>query len=218
MFNLLVDVQRVEIVGGESWLWHNSVAIAAIAAAVLAALVAVSNRRAQLKHDRELRSRDYVRDSIDAAIIAANEVRTAVDRFVIAVTGFEKRRGSLQPSQVKATEAGLVERRDEVMRLLQGMRAARSRLEIRLDDSSPVTSTYRSILEGYLDVLGGVHEGIVKNRGSDSSAGDAEREKKVRTHFRSFQRACREWFEDAPQKDWIARIAAAARCPKGSSR
>jgi hypothetical protein len=208
---VLLGVQKVELVGGESWLEHNSVAIAAISAAILAALVAVSNRRAQLRHDRELRNREHVRDGMDTAIVVANEVRTATDKFVIAVTMFEDRRGSLRPTEQEARQAPLNDEREKVLTLLQDMRAARSRLEIRLEESDPVLETYRSTLGGFLDVFGEVHVGIDQNRPARTREGDAEREEEVRTHFLSFQDACRKWFADGPRRRLFGGMALRGR-------
>jgi hypothetical protein len=193
-------VQEVELVGGESWLEHNSVAIAAITAAALAALVAVINQRAQLRHDRELRNHDHIRDTLDDAIIVANNARTAVEHFFNLVTTAEDQRQEKQRQLSKEAIDHLAEQREQAFSQIQSMRRAKARLEIRLEDSDRVVKAYQETLDAFAGLFRQTFRGIRKNRDAASREEDADREQTLDMAFSSFQTACREWLTGTTSK------------------
>lgn len=195
-----LGVQKVELVGGESWLEHNSVAIAAITAAALAAFVAIANHRAQLRHDRAMRNRDHTKDAIDTAVVAANELRIRVDRFFAAVKTEEENREAANYSQSDARLKALMEKRQDVLAGLHAMRAERTRLEIRLDESDPIVETYVSMFDAFIAVAKATFAGISEDRSPELREGDATRKQELRTALAAFQAACRAWFADPPRR------------------
>src|SRR4051794_13194257 len=104
MLYVLAKVQKVELVGGEGWLEHNTIALAAIGAAALAALVAILNRRAELRHDREMRNRDHIREIIDSSYQEVGQAVKAVSDLMGVVQASEAWREDQQPGDFDETE------------------------------------------------------------------------------------------------------------------
>jgi hypothetical protein len=201
-------IQKIELIGGESWLEHNSVAIAAITAAALAALVAVLNQRAQLKHDREMRNRDHIRDTIDSAIASANEALLAVGNFHSNVATAEEWREREMPDQEdKAAKAASREReerwsseldreRDEAYPLIQSMRAANIRLEIRLGAAHPIVLSHDATRAAFFELFSASMGGVGKNRAQTERDKDGDLSRAVRDHFLEFRTAAQRWFNE----------------------
>jgi hypothetical protein len=187
---------EVELVGGESWLRENSVAVAAIFAAIVAATVSVLNQRSQLKHDRYLRNRDHVRDAIDNAIVVANEVRTAVDRLAVKVTGLEEERDEMDADELTARAGQISERQEVALTKLHSMRAARSRLEIRFGEKDPVLEEYQTALDAFIELSREINQGLVDNRSEELLKKESELEEAALSSLVLFQEACRDWFND----------------------
>jgi hypothetical protein len=196
-------IRQVELVGGESWLEHHSVAVAAITAAVLAALVSVLNQRAQLKHDRYLRNRDHIRDTLDAAIAIANEMNVAAENFLISVTTFESHRADMSPAPLEMTEGSLEEERWKTVSQLQAMKAAQSRLEIRLEDEDPILKAYDTTRRGFASLLQNVHRGITEDRPQAVREGDEGRVSELEKYFADLRKACRDWLTDPPRRRFL---------------
>jgi len=193
---LIAEVRQVEIIGGEGWLEHNSVAIAAIVAAGLAALVSVVNRRAQLKHDREMRSQDHVRDAIDDAIVCADETRNALKYFVAVLTSAEDHREEQEAPLSEEVINYLTEQREKTFVQVQAMKGARSRLEIRLEEADAVVETYQKLLQAFTSAFKESFKGIPENRESVTREGDAARGQQLENAFYAFQAACRHWLRE----------------------
>lgn len=193
-------VQKVELVGGESWLEHHSVAVAAITAAGLAAMVAVLNQRAQLKHDRYLRNRDHIRDTLDAAIAVANEMHVDVETFLISVTTLEGHRDGMGAVSLKDNEHSLEEKRWKVVSELQAMKAAQSRLEIRLEEEDPILEAYDATRRAFATLIQHSHVGVSENRPRDVREGDARRQGELESCFAALRKACRDWLADQPRR------------------
>jgi hypothetical protein len=196
----LAVVQKVELIGGESWLEHHSVAVAAITAAVLAALVSVLNQRAQLRHDRYLRNRDHIRDTLDAAIAIANEMNVDAENFLIAVTTLEEHRADMDPGALEKNKSSREEERWKVVSRLQAMKAAQSRLEIRLEEEDPILEAYDATRRAFASLLQHVHRGIRENRPEAECEGDDGRVAELELHFASLRKACRDWLTDPPRR------------------
>lgn len=199
----LLGVQKVELVGGESWFEHNSVAIAAITAAALAAFVAIVNQRAQLKHDRKMRNRDHIRDTIDNAIDTANRTRTAMRQFLSTLTTAEDQRSEhdveLPPEMVNR----LTQLREKTISNIRSMRSAQTRLESRLEEDDSVVDAHKAMLSAFLTVFENTFKGIRANRPSATREEDSQREEELKSAFVGFQNACRDWFADAPGRSWL---------------
>lgn len=187
-------VQKVELVGGESWFEHNSVAIAAITAAVLAALVAIVNRRAQLTHDREMRNRDHIRDTIDSAIDVANQTRTVMNQFLSLLDTVEGRRVDPEADLAESLVKSLLGLREKTIASIRLMASSHTRLAIRLEEDDPVTVSYKGVLSAFIAVFKHTHLGVTANRPSATCVGDSQRDEELALSFREFQNACRSWF------------------------
>jgi len=188
---LLAVVQKVEIVGGESWLEHNSVAIAAITAAILAATVAVLNHRRQLAHDRSLRNQDHVRDTIDEATKVCGIAYQATIRLIAAL-------GTLEASLKRdpgAPREIVMEARNASGERMQEMVTELTRLEMRLGRKHAVANAYRETLRGIATML---REKVLE---PDAETAEVlklreEREKALNDAYDEYRDACYAWFNE----------------------
>jgi hypothetical protein len=200
--SLLLGVQKVELVGSEDWWTHNSsaviLAVAAIVAAAIAAFFAIRNQREQLAHDRYLRNQDHIRDTIDAALVSANEVRNTVERVVASIEVIEEIRDEGRETSPAITEkAGTF--REETMTKLQDMRAAQVRLETRLGEEHLIATSHWEALAAYNTLFQKAHGGIAGPRETSLREGDEEREDAARQAFEEFQGACHQWLSSSGQ-------------------
>jgi hypothetical protein len=185
-------------VGQESWwdLYGSAVvlAVAAITAAVVAASVAIWSHRRQLAHDRDLRNREDVLNTIDSAVVSANEGRNTLDLFIAGIETIEERR-----DEEREPSSGLLaktnELRDEGVSRIQAMRAAQVRLEIRFSKTGLVAETHKTALlaynEFFIKALGGTNS----QREKGVREGDEARENAATQAFEEFQAACRHWIK-----------------------
>jgi hypothetical protein len=192
-------VQKVELVGGESWLEHHSVAVAAITAAALAALVSILNQRAQLRHDRYLRNRDLIGDTLDAAMAVANEMNVDVETFVISVKTLESHRDDMDAAAIAQNEQSREEERWKVVSELQAMRAAQSRLEIRLEERDSFLVAYDATRRAFASLLQHSHMGVSENRPESVREEDTGRQEELESNFAALRKACRDWLTDQPR-------------------
>lgn len=195
MLWLAAAVQKVEIVGGESWLEHNSVAIAAITAAVLAATVAVLNQRRQLVHDRSLRNQDHIRDAIDQATMAGGSTRQAANSLLATTTSLEKKREEDPEASFTALKKERRKAMDELLANLQRMHTQLTRLEIRLSQDHSVAAAYREAWECAIDI---VHKAKVVTPDMDAEKKE-ERKRSSRAlteAYDGYRDACFAWFNE----------------------
>ncbi|HET8956274.1 MAG TPA: hypothetical protein VFN18_11510 [Solirubrobacterales bacterium] len=189
MLALLLSVQKVELLGGETWLEHNSVAIAAILAAALAAGVSVVNRKAQLKHDRELRNRDYVRDAIDTSAGAMNDAIITVHKYV---TLCERRPPVVTDLSGELSAAHKAARHD-----LFRVRTAVVPLELRLGKKHEIVKRYRNGREALLKFFNDAH-----SVNADSPQGTLDTQRKaVGKAYDPFRQACFAWLNEGERAD-----------------
>lgn len=201
MFQLLLGVQRVEVVGGESWLAHNSGSLVLAVAAFLAAYVALRNHRQQLDNDRLLREREHMQDAVDSALESINSV---VDRLgdLGACVGTRDNRKLEWAEDEGSSENYLSwqqEASDALVRVAEGltsMKLDRARLEIRFGFEHPILVSHRQVeagLKRWKDSLTeGVEKGFDKTLDDllvglkDTGSGEA---------LIAFRSECRKWFE-----------------------
>jgi hypothetical protein len=212
MLGLLAAIKKVELVGGESWLEHNSVAIAAIIAAVVAASVAILNRRAQLRHDREMRNREHTRDTIDEAVGTINEAARAVATFQMKVQATDHNwehfarveadkslpldaqqrvRQDLQKSRNELHSSS-----QEIDQIIGELVSMKVRMVTRLGKEHPIVSSYTafelSVQELYVSEAGAIH----MLRPDSMREDDQWRLDTLRNRFKEFREACYRWFND----------------------
>lgn len=209
----LLAIQKVELVGHEDWWSHNAsaviLAVAAITAAAIAAFIAIRNQQAQLAHDRYLRNQEHIRDTLDAALVSANEVRNMVERLIASIEVIEETReeGKEVPRDIDEIAEKF---REESLSKLQGMRAAQVRLETRLGGEHPVAASHLNALLAYNTLFRKAHGGITGPREASIQEGDEERKHSAKHAFEGFQRACHQWlsFEQGRSRGggWISRI------------
>jgi hypothetical protein len=217
MIGFLTGVQKVELIGGESWLEHDSIAIAAISAAVLAALVAILNRRAQLDHDREMRNRDHVRDTIDEVVELTSEAVKATSLFHTQLRTVESKRkqqamaevdeetfSAGQEEELVSFEEELGTRANHLYEALVALHPVNVRLIMRLGETDAICETFettRKAIEVFY--VEGV-PGLDGNR--DSAQQDNQRKEEVRDSFSTFRYACYGWFKDKPKSGLWSRL------------
>jgi hypothetical protein len=201
---LLLAVQKVELVGGQSWLEHNSVALAAIGAASLAALVAILNRRAELKHDREMRNRDHIREVVDASYVEVELAIKTISKLFGVVRGTEAWRDNLDPE----AEAGLTD--DHLQEIDQELReaddrthaalldlvATTGRLAMRLGAKHAIPKKHREVRQA-IDVLySRAPSSLGENRAQDEREADLSAQEKAASTHAEFREACFDWFNE----------------------
>jgi len=195
---LLAGAQKIELVGGEGWWQKNggsvALAIAAITAAAIAAYVAIRNHRQQLAHDRYLRNQDHMRNTIDAALVSANETRNAMDRFMASVETLEEARNENKDISEDFQDEAKGDADESLLRL-QAMRAVQVRVETRLGIEHPVATSHRDAFASYNRIFTEVVDGLRANREEQVREGDAEREQVAQDGFEAFQTACHGWFQ-----------------------
>lgn len=198
-------VQKVELVGGESWLSQNLGSFVLAVAAFLAAYVALRNHQQQLRHDRSLRNRDYVRETIDASAAAASEMRIAVDNFLAAVHTVESRRDQNPPGSAEAVVRTGEEMKTKIIEHMFTMREMKARLEIRLENTDPVVTAYGKLRTAINSLYSEAAPGLEENREQDLRDSDEDRTERTQRATGAFLAACREWFNEAPLRDRISK-------------
>jgi len=196
-------VQQVEIVRDGGWWQQNggsvAIAVAAVIAAGLAAYVAIRNTRQQLDHDRELRNREHIRDTIDEAASKASDLRTSIDKLVATVQALEKLRnaeeeaGQVDPERESNRKKLIGEREDEALSCLFPSREVAARLELRLDGQHSIVTSYRAL-------HGALYTALVSSslepgewRSQEIRDGDQLRGDEVKKAYDAFRQSCRSW-------------------------
>jgi hypothetical protein len=212
MLGLLAGVEKVELIGGEGWLEHNSVALAAIIAAIVAAAVAILNRRAQLRHDRAMRNREHIRDTIDEGVATVNDAAKAVATFQLKVQVTDD--NWEQSQRVESDESTPLDARQRVQQELQNARndlylrsvevdqmigelfSIKMRMVTRLGEAHPVVASYDrfvlAVQEFYFSAAGAIH----MLRPPDAREDDHLRLDQLRERFKEFRESCYQWFND----------------------
>jgi len=210
VLGLFAGVEKVELIGGEGWLEHNSVAIAAIIAAVVAAGVAILNRRAQLRHDRAMRNREHIRDTIDEAVATVNDAAKTVATFQMKVQATDDHWGHFQrvefeesvpldarqrvQHELQNTRNELYSSSQEVDQILGQLISMKVRMVTRLGDAHPVVASYNdfefSVQEIYSSGAGAIH--MLRPQGMRDD--DQLRLEDLGERFREFREACYGWF------------------------
>ena len=196
-FQLIARVQQVELVGDKGW-WHQNsdsmiLAFAAITAAAIAAYVAIRNQREQLGHDRYLRKQDHIRNTVDEALISANEARTVMDHFMANIETAEEFR--LEDEAIPPdVQEELDKIRESALAQLHAMLATQVRVEARLNESHPIATSHKELARAYSDLVGEGLDGIFRLRDEETRETDEERKEEGEEAFKQFQDACQEWF------------------------
>jgi hypothetical protein len=202
MVGFLLGVQKVELVGGEGWLAHNSGSLVLALAAFLAAYVASRNHRQQLENDRHLRNKEHMQDAVDSALESINVTTDKLgDLGACAGTRDEKKlewAEAEEPTksfrQWQRESSGALR---EAFDGLMSMRFDRARLELRFSGRHPIVVRHQAVqaeLQKWYDSLAeGVQKGFDQTLEhllvtlEDTNSGGA---------ISAFKSACREWFDD----------------------
>jgi hypothetical protein len=194
---LFLAVQKVELVGGESWLEHNTIALAAIAAASLAALVAILNRRAELRHDREMRNRDHVREVVDLSYVEAGQAMTEVSELLGLVHGTEEWReqtdAELDEHVIKAINSDLDKRDNDAHVAIMNLASATGRLEMRLGNNHPIPTTHRALREAIRAMYDRAPSSLRESRPGGAKEADIQLADLVGVAHAEFRDACFAW-------------------------
>jgi hypothetical protein len=190
-------VQKVELVGGETWWTHNGgslvVAVAAIFAAGLAAYVAIKTHQGQLNHDRRERNRGHIREVLDAAASAAGSARQALIRYTSAI-GVVERALKAREKPSKFSETNATDQQMAALDSVQAMHTELTRLEIRLGREHEVSNAYR-------DALVALNE-VMRNDRVPSSPDDLDEDareariKAINRAFHEYQQVSYAWFNE----------------------
>jgi hypothetical protein len=198
MLRLIAAVQKVELVGEKSWLEHNSVALAAIGAALLAALVAVLNRRAELQHDREMRNRDHIREIVDLSYVEVGQAIKEISELLGVVRGTETWRNQAGPEAdddalIEALDRELGERKADTHAAIMNLTTATGRLEMRLGRSHPIAVAHLEVRRAIQDLDNRAPSSLRENRPGNAREADDRVNAKVATAHTEFREACFAW-------------------------
>jgi hypothetical protein len=208
-------VQRVELVGGESWLSHNLgsllVGLAAIIAATLAAYVSIRNHKQQLSYDRKIRDRDAIRESIDAAVRGISDLVLQAITLSGNVRTLEETREDFEEVDVNDADAmarqrALVDQATAPAKAtvpvlsaaINTVHADTIHLSIRLGDKHPVPKSQvktREALKSWVLLL---NLGLGRNRTEEELKAAADGQKAFATARRDFESACFAWLNEDP--------------------
>lgn len=198
MLQALATIQKVELVGAESW-WSNNVgslliAVAAFFAAALAAYVAIRTHQGQLDHDRRERNRDHMREVLDAAAKVSGRTRQAVIRYQAAIGVVEQ---ALQKEEsVEQGRSLCVEEQGRAISEVQAMHTELTRLEMRLGREHGISSAYREALTALNEVMRKVH---IPDSADDFEKREQEtsrRDEAVDKAFKKYLAASYAWFDE----------------------
>lgn len=220
MLELIAEVQKVELVdGGGNWLSQNANTFVLAIAAFLAASVAMlnvsrqlrsdrQNQRDELTHDRMMRNRDYIRDTIEAGATLAGDARIAIDNALETTQALDSVRDELDAgagagemiNNYEIHRRGLAERLGKrippAREHLAAMREMILRLELRLDPEHGIVTTYKTLREALSQALDNLAPALRDARSQESRESDGARQEKVEAAFGGFRAACYEWFNE----------------------
>jgi hypothetical protein len=200
MLYVLAGVRKVELVGGEGWLEHNMIALAAISAALLAALVAILNRRAELRHDREMRNRDHIREMIDSCYQEVGEAITKVSDVFGVVQGTEAWRADNEDVNTSPItpelDRELEKARNQAHPYLPNLLRANSRLEMRLGTEHPVATTHEDVRSAIEALFEHAPASIAIDREQEAREMDIQLTKKAGATYAQFREACFNWINE----------------------
>jgi hypothetical protein len=201
MSNLALAVQKVELIGGESWFEHNSVALAAITAALLAAMVAILNRRAELRHDREMRNRDHIREIVDSSYQEVGQAIKKISDLMGVVLGIEEWRKEAgtewveNPALVQELDRELEAARDQAHSTLPNLLTTNSRLEMRLGKEHPVATTHDEVRLAIKAVYDHAPISFKSTREQDAKEIDERLKDAAGSAYAEFREACFKWID-----------------------
>lgn len=200
MLWLIGGVQKVELIGGENWLEHNTIALAAISAASLAALVAILNRRAELRHDREMRNRDHIREMVDLTYVEAGHAMTKISRLMGMVQGTEDWRNEVDvevdDAVIKAIEKQLEQRDAKVVAALMDLTTASGRLEMRLGAEHPIPTAHRELCDELKVMYDRVPSSVEMNRPEGAREEDDQTSTTIGSAHAHFRDVCFQWINE----------------------
>lgn len=191
-----VKAQPVEVVlEHEGWWAHNSgpmvLAIAAITAAGLAAYVAIRNNRQQLEHDRDMRERAHVRDTIDAAMLGASATIHALSAVTSDLAVKKSHAGTMGEEAEKTLEEETEKDLLKASSAESEMRANHLRLDLRLGSSHPIVVSHGGLREALTSASNALLSGIIRKDGERSPE---EAHRIAALALEDFRSACRDWF------------------------
>lgn len=200
MIHVLSAVQKVELVGGESWVEHNTIALAAVSAALLAALVAILNRRAELRHDREMRNRDHIREMIDSCYQEVGEAITKVSDVFGVVQGTEAWRADNEEVDTtpvtQELNRELEKARNQAHPYLPNLLRANSRLEMRLGTEHPVATTHEDVRRAIQALYDHAPASIATDREQEARGIDVQLTDEAGAAYAEFREACFDWINE----------------------
>jgi uncharacterized membrane protein len=207
---ILAAIQKVEVVGGESWWSHNSgslfIGIAAVVAASVAAYISIRNHREQLIHDREIRDRDATREAIDSAVEGISDCILRAATFSAQITSLESARDRLEESEPGAESdlRGAIDRAlaaveidfPSVVAAVNTMFSNTIRLAIRLGDDHPITARHAETRNALGKQMRAVEEGRHENRSEAQKKAAEELVNDLQIARTAFESACYAWLNE----------------------
>lgn len=210
---IFAAIQKVELVGGESWWSHNSgsllIGLAAIVAAGLAAYVAIRNHDQQLAHDREIRDRDATRQAIDDAVRGITDFVLQAVTLSGHVEALEKARSGLSGIDLSDTDARARQKdqidqataaaRDIVLPVSAATNAVHAdtiHLSIRIGKTHPVTAAqirFRDSLKKWVLII---DEGLARNRTAEELQAESQCQQEIGKARNEFEAACFAWLNE----------------------
>jgi predicted RNase H-like nuclease (RuvC/YqgF family) len=208
-------VQKVELVGGESWLSHNLgsflVGLAAIIAATLAAYVSLRNHRQQLAYDRKIRDRDAIRESIDAAVRGISDLVLQGITLSSHVRTLEETREGTEEmgandADAMARQKAQIDQATEPVKAtvpllsaaINTVHADTIHLAIRLGGKHPVPKSQAKTREALKRWILLLNQGLGRNRTEEELKAASEGQNAFATARRDFESACFAWLNEDP--------------------
>ena len=204
----LAAIQKVELVGGESWWSHNLgslvVGVAAIVAAGLAAYISVRNHKQQLAHDREIRDRDATRKAIEIAVQGMSGFILEGVTFAEKIRILEKNRALIaedpDDDEAAAWQRRLHSAESEANKIVPSIYAATNTmhantilLAIRLGKKHPITTAHAETREALKLWFVGLSRARTNNRDEAGLEASEKALKLISGARTKFETACFSW-------------------------
>jgi hypothetical protein len=194
---------EVEVVGGGAdlidFLGPALIALAAVFAAWLAAHTANRRQQEQLNHDRSLRERELLRNTLDEVVESATRCIRELSEFSARGQVGDKQQdeGSAE-DKLDALAVELMEAEDRTHALTLEMWSNTLRLHLRLPEKHPITISHEELVDAcraWYKTLAAT--GTKRRRTAEQVAAESDAKDAASAAFSVFMDASRDWFTGA---------------------
>lgn len=203
MLAVLREPVEVKLVGGGAdlidFLGPALIALAAVCAAWLAAHTANKRQQEQLDHDRTLRERELLRNTLDEVVESATRCIRELSEFSArAQVGDKQQDEGSAEDKLDALAVELMEAEDRTHALTLEMWSNTLRLHLRLPQSHPITISHEDLVDACRDWYKTLAATGTERRTAEQVAAESDAKDAASAAFSVFMEASRAWFTGEP--------------------